>query len=135
VTAVLRLVRESGGGGELPPLERYEIWMRGRGLSERTITDTMLTLRRLERDTGRPAHTVPALAISQFLGAPQLGPSARYTYHIQLGGFFRWHADNDGGTDTMARLPRPRMPRREPRPITTEQLQALLKVRVRPRRG
>lgn len=133
MSAVLRLVDAvaGSGDGELPPIARFEIWMQGRGLSKRTIVDTMFTLRRLERQADRPVQSVSALVISQFLGAPQLGPSARYTYHVQLRGFYRWYADNDGGTDPMVHIPRPRMPRREPRPITTEQLQALLRVRKR----
>jgi hypothetical protein len=32
MSAVIRLVESSGNaGGELPPLEQYEIWMQGRG--------------------------------------------------------------------------------------------------------
>ena len=116
--------------GELPPLARYEIWMQGRGLAKRTIEDVMYTLRRLERVVGRPADAVPALAISRFLADEQLGARSRYCYHVQLAGFYRWMADNDGGMNTMAQIPRPRLPRSVPRPITTTQLQALLNVGV-----
>jgi len=131
MSAALRLVRDrDGDGGDLPPLARYEIWMQGRGLSARTITDTMHTLRRLERAAGRPAHTVAALAISRFLGSDRLGPRSRYTYHGQLVGFYRWLANHDGGVNAMALIPAPRLPRSVPRPISTEQLQALLGVRM-----
>ncbi|TDH51582.1 recombinase XerD [Mycobacterium eburneum] len=112
-------------------MERYQIWMQGRGLSARSIGDTMGTLRRLERVAGRPAHLVTALAVSRFLGAENLGPRARYTYFGHLRGFYRWLADNGHGPDAMATLPRPRMPRCTPRPITTEQLQALLALPLR----
>jgi hypothetical protein len=117
MSAVIRLVESSGNaGGELPPLEQYEIWMQGRGLSHRTITEAMYTLRRLQREVGRPVHAVPALAISRFLASEALGPRARYAYHTQLSGFFRWYAAEHGGADTMARTPRPRLPRSVPRP-------------------
>jgi integrase len=132
VSAALRLVASSTGNkdGELPPLERYRIWMEGRGLSVRTVTESMITLRRLEKVSGRPAESVPALAISRFLGGDNLGPRARYTYHVQLAGFYRWLADHDGGANTMAQIPRPRLPRSVPRPITTDQLMALLEIRM-----
>ncbi|WP_136245917.1 tyrosine-type recombinase/integrase [Mycobacterium intracellulare] len=114
-------------------MQRYEIWMQGRGLSVRTITESMYTLRRLERAAGRPAHTVAGLAISRFLSNEALGPRARYTYHVQLAGFFRWLANEDGGANTMAQIPRPRLPRSVPRPITTDQLHALLGIRMHKR--
>lgn len=129
--SALRMVKGTGASdGELPPLERYKIWMEGRGLSVRTITDAMLTLRRLERIVGRPAEAVPGLAISRFLGDERFSVSTRYCYHVQLSGFYRWYADEDGGVNAMARIPRPRMPRSAPRPITTEQLEKLLGIRM-----
>lgn len=75
-------------------------------------------------------HAVPALAISRFLASEALGARARYAYHTQLSGFFRWYAAEHSGADAMARLPRPRLPRSVPRPITTAQLQKLLATRM-----
>lgn len=127
MSAVLRLVEGTGAGdGQLPPIEAYELWMRGRGLAARTIGDTVGTLHRLQREAGYPIEAMPAIAVSRFLAADQLGARSRYTYHGHLSGFYRWLADNGRGADAMAKLPRPRMPRSTPRPITTEQLQALL---------
>lgn len=105
--------------------------MRGRGLAARTITDSVLTLRRLQNVSGYPIESTPALAISRFLGDENLGARARYTYFGHLRGFFRWLANEGLGADAMATLPRPRMPRCTPRPITTEQLQALLALSLR----
>ncbi|MEN4399369.1 tyrosine-type recombinase/integrase [Mycolicibacterium senegalense] len=132
MTAALKLVKSTGSrGGGLPPIEAYELWMRGRGLADRTIVDTVCTLRRLQRDSGYPIESTPTLAVSRFLAAEQLGARARYTYHGHLRGFFRWLADNGHGADAMATVPRPRMPRSTPRPITTAQLQALLALPLR----
>jgi integrase len=131
MSAVLRLVESTGDGdGQLPPIERYEVWMQGRGLATRTVGETVCTLRRLQRETGYPIESTPALAISRFLAGEQLGARARYTYHGHLRGFFRWCADN-GAADQMATLPRPRMPRSVPRPITTEQLRDVLALPLR----
>ncbi|WP_267307042.1 tyrosine-type recombinase/integrase [Mycobacterium barrassiae] len=132
MSATLRLVENTGDrGGELPPIDAYEVWMRGRGLAVRTISDTVLTLRRLQSASGYPIEATPTLAVSRFLGAEQLGARARYTYFGHLRGFFRWLANEGIGADAMATLPRPRMPRCTPRPITTEQLQALLELPLR----
>jgi integrase len=131
MSAVRRLVESTGNGdGQLPPIERYEVWMQGRGLAARTIGETVCTLRRLQREAGYPIEAMPALAISRFLAAEQLGARARYTYHGHLRGFFRWLA-GEGGADAMASLPRPRMPRSVPRPITTDQLRDVLALRLR----
>lgn len=133
MSAALRLVRGDTGDrdGQLPPIEAYELWMRGRGLAVRTIEETVCTLRRLQRVSGYPIEAMPALAVSRFLGSEQLGAGARYTYHGHLRGFYRWLAADGLGADAMATLPRPRMPRSTPRPITTEQLQALLGLPLR----
>lgn len=133
MSAALRLVSSDTGdrGGDLPPIEAYELWMRGRGLATRTIGETLCTLRRLQRESGYPIESMPALAVSRFLAADQLGARARYTYHGHLRGFYHWLADNGLGADAMATLPRPRMPRCTPRPITTKQLQALLALPLR----
>lgn len=37
VSAALRLVRDSGDGGDLPPPEAWELFMRGAGQAERTV--------------------------------------------------------------------------------------------------
>lgn len=134
MSAVLRLVEGTGtGDGQMPPLEAYELWMRGRGLAARTIYDTGLTLRRLQALSGYPVEATPSLAISRFLADDQLGARARYTYYGHLRGFYRWLAGEGRGADAMATLPRPRMPRSVPRPITTEQLQTLLTLPLRHR--
>lgn len=132
MSAALRLVENTGDrGGGLPPIAAYEVWMRGRGLSVRTITDTVLTLRRLQRVSGYPIEATPTLAVSRFLGDEQLSARSRYTYFGHLRGFFGWLARAGLGADAMATLPRPQMPRCTPRPITTEQLQALLALPLR----
>lgn len=130
--SALRLVKSSSGNssGQLPPIERYELWMRGRGLSSRTITESVRTLRRIQRDSGYPVEAMPTLAISRFLAAEHLGARARYTYSGHLRGFYRWLA-GEGGADAMATLPNPRMPRSVPRPITTGQLTKLLALDLR----
>jgi hypothetical protein len=55
MSAALQLVPAVGAGdddGGVTPLEQWELYMRGAGRSNRTITETIGVLRRLERFLG-----------------------------------------------------------------------------------
>jgi integrase len=129
--AALRLVPDVGAGdddGGFTILEQWELYMRGAGRSERTISETLGVLRRLERYSGKRLENVTALDISRFL-ARRLKPNSRAAYYGYLASFYRWWGEH-GGVNTTAKLPRPKMPKGTPRPITDEQLGNLLKVRM-----
>jgi integrase/recombinase XerD len=129
--AALRLVRETGGDdGGLPPIQAWELYMRGAGRSERTIHDGVLTLQHLERHAGKTVETMTALDVSRFLARPNLKAWSRAAYYSSIASFYRWWADN-GGVNVTARLPRPKMPKATPRPISDEQLRTLLATSMR----
>lgn len=130
----LRLVVDSSGDGEEPSvLERWELHMRSRGLSDRTITERLQILDRLERHAGRPVTTLGELQIRRYLAQPHLSQISRSTYWGHLWRFYCWWSASDGavnpldGPDSKA----PRRPRCEPRPITTDQLRDLLALPLR----
>ncbi|WP_423296934.1 hypothetical protein BB736_001985 [Mycobacterium avium subsp. hominissuis] len=60
MTAVLKLVQD-GGFNEMPPLDAWEIHMRGAGRSERTIRDGRLRIEHMERFTGKTVATMTPL--------------------------------------------------------------------------
>jgi integrase len=131
MSGALRLVRDSGGDGGLPPLEEFELFMRGAGRSERYVHDSVLTMKHLERLSGNATvETVTALDVSRFLGRPNLKAASRSAYFGHISGFYRWYSFN-GGVDVTARLPRPKMPKGTPRPISDEQLRTLLSTNMR----
>lgn len=130
MTAALRLVRRGGDDGELPPLDAWEIYMRGAGRSERTIRDGRLRLEHLERFAGKSVETVAPLDVSRFLGRPSLNAWSRSSYFGSIASFYRWYGQH-GGVDVTARLPRPKMPQSTPQPVTDEQLRALLATNMR----
>jgi integrase len=130
VSAALRLVRGGGGGDDLPPLEAWEIHLLGGGRSDRTVTAGVQTLQHLERFTGKTVETMTALDVSRFLGRPNLKAWSRSAYFSSISCFYRWWADN-GGVNITARLPRPKMPKSTPRPISDEQLRVLLATNMR----
>jgi site-specific recombinase XerD len=131
MTAALRLVRDGDGGNELPPLEAWELFMRGAGRSERTIRAGVLTMQHLERFAGKTAETMTALDVSRFLGRPNLKAWSRAAYFSSIASFYRFYADNGGGVNVTARLPRPKMPKSTPRPISDGQLRTLLATSMR----
>lgn len=128
MSAALRLVRDDDGDGGLAPLEAWEIHLRGAGRSERYIGHAVKTMRHLEHHAGRPADELRPLDVSRFL-ARDLKANSRSSYFSAIACFYRWWADQ-GGADITARLPRPKATKGLPRPITDEQLRALLSVRM-----
>lgn len=126
MSAALRLVRDDGNdGGELPPLEAWELFMRGAGRAERTVRDGVGIMRRLERHADKAVEQCAAIDVSRFLARPEHGASAKTAYYSAIASFYRWWA-GQGGTDITARLPRPKSPKSSPRPVSTERLRRLL---------
>lgn len=125
MSAALRLVRDTDGGSETPLLEAYEIHQRGAGRSERWVVDSLFTLRRLERHSGKEVDGMAAIDVSRFLAQPQLNNASRSTYFGYIHGFYSWWAKR-GGVHVTAQLPRPRAPKGLPHPISTAELRRLL---------
>jgi hypothetical protein len=62
VTAALRLVRDTGGDdGGLPPLQAWELFMRGAGRAERTVRAGLGTMRMLEPHADKPVEQLQAV--------------------------------------------------------------------------
>ena len=136
MSAVLRLVPAAGAGAGdddgLTILEQWELYMRGAGRSNRTISETIGVLHRLEQFSGKRVENVTPLDISRFLGRGRLKQNSRAAYFGYIASFYRWWGDN-GGANTAARLPSPKAPKGTPRPITDQQLRDLLALRMHKR--
>ena len=130
MTAALRLVPDTGGDdGGLPPLEAWELYMRGAGRANRTVRDGIATMQRLERHAGRTCDQLDTVDVSRFLANPDLGASSRASYFGSIRAFYKWWAAQ-GGCDITAWLPRPRAPKPSPRPVSGPGLRALLDQRM-----
>lgn len=130
MTAALRLVRDAGGDdGGVSLLEAWEIQMRGAGRSPRYIYHALNTLRHLERHSGKAVDEMTPIDVSRFLGRPDLKPTSRTSYFSAIACFYTWWADN-GGVNITARLPRPKAAKGTPRPVTDQQLRAVLATRM-----
>ena len=116
-------------GRDLTLLEEWEIYMRGEGRSDRTISEMLGLMRRLEYFAGCRLEAVRPLDIARFLGRKRLNQNSRAAYYTYIHSFYRWWERN-GGVNTAATVRRPKAPKGVPRPITTEQLEGLLAVRM-----
>lgn len=106
--------------------------MRAAGMSESTINERMLTIDRVE---AQGVHLVDAstddliewLATLKGRDGGMAANATRATYRTQLRGWFRWlHDEGYIEVDPGAKLPVVRVPRGVPRPLTMDQVEAVL---------
>lgn len=136
MSAVARLRLVQGAGGDdhhgLSALELWELQMRAAGRSARTIHETIGLLHRVERHCGKTVETMTALDVSRFMAdCTNIKQNSRAAYFGFIASFYRWYGEQ-GGVNITRSLPRPRASKGLPRPITDEQLTALLAVNMRP---
>jgi integrase/recombinase XerD len=100
-------------------LVAWELFMRGAGRSERTVTDGIATVRRPERAAGKVCTDLDPVDVSRFLADRRLGVSSRAAYFGSISAFSRWWSSQGGATslrDYPARGRRNRRPGRCPGP-------------------
>lgn len=132
----LRPVEDGDEGSDL--LEDWVLWMRARGLATRTVTERRKTITRVAKAAdfpheGRPLHpeALTSREVQRYLANADFKPATRANYHVVLSAWFRWLLEQGHREDDpMAKIPRPRVPRRRARPIDTAHLQRLLATRM-----
>jgi len=114
-------------------LSEWQMWMRGRGLAERTVTERAQAVRRMGTVLGRHPLSLTERDVVRLLARADLAPATRATYYSTLRAWFRWAEDTGHGASPMRRIPRPRVPRHSPRPLTTARVARLLAYPMRQR--
>jgi integrase len=124
-------VTEGNEGDE--PLGAWAQQMRAEGLSRRTTTEWPRVVRRAARWVDAEPDRLTTESIIDYLaGLPSA--STRQTYYSALQAWHRWLLATGRRTDNpLAALRRPRAPRREPHPVATGHLEALLGSGIRRR--
>lgn len=108
-------------------LEDWVLSMQARGLAERTWRERFQTVRRVAQSTTVSPDGLTSRDIQRYLARSDIGQSTRANYHVALTAWFKWLVEQGHRDDNpMARIPRPRVPRRRPRPMATEHLERLL---------
>lgn len=125
------------------PESRLGLWvteMTGAGCSTRTIREWVQIVTRAARHAGREPEALQSTDVAAWLaslrgrdgGPARAGTKAAYV--VALRAWHLWLVRNDVRPDNpMDRLARVRVPRREPRPSSTRDLELLLHARMRRR--
>jgi len=110
-------------------LDEWVIWQRARNVSDKTITERVLVVRRLNS-----AATITAVDVDRFLANPVWSKATRATYHGAIRAWCLWLVRTKRREDdpTLIATP-PRAPKRRPRPLADEHLAALLSTRMHQR--
>jgi excisionase family DNA binding protein len=109
-------------------VDQWGRWQYARGLASRTVVER----RRLLLEFRAVAEVDPALAnhedVMRFLVAfRDATPSTRANYYGHLRNWFRWLTLEGHRSDNPCdKIPSPRMTRRQPRPVTDDQIERLL---------
>lgn len=104
----------------------YEAWLRSWGATEATIATRMSTCRTLHREGVDPL-TVGPDDLTAWIASHGWSGWTLSTYYSSLRSLFGWLRDAGHRTDDPTRLlRRPRPPRSQPRPLTANQVTALL---------
>jgi len=130
------------GDTELTPIVAEHLdHLRYRNLALSTITQRRYALKRLMRFTGEPAILAQTEDLLAFRNRPTragtaLEPQSQASELAHLGGFYRWAVlAGHRVDDPMLRVPRPRLPRAMPNPISESDLALAISTareRIRP---
>lgn len=121
----------------LPPLDvllaDWQLWMRGRGLAERTVVERAQAVRRVAGFLGLHPMALTESHVVRVLARTGLAAGTRATYYSTLRSWFGWLDETERAVapNPMQRVRRPKVPRHTPRPLTTGRVQRILAQRLR----
>lgn len=108
-------------------LADWEKWQKAQGLSARTITERLSTIRMLLASTGATPQTLTPEHIIDYCSRDNLSASSKASYHATIRAFCKWmNITGIRDDDPTTKTPTPKRPKGHPRPITDQQLHALL---------
>jgi len=127
--SALRVLGSTGDDLDRALLDEWVIWQRARNISDKTITERVLVVRRLNS-----AATISAVDVDRFLSNPVWSKATRATYHGAIRAWCLWLVRTKRREDdpTLIATP-PRVPKRRPRPLADEHLAALLETKMHQR--
>lgn len=111
----------------------WEVWQTAQRLSRNTIDERLRVIRQLHADTGQQPINIDALGIVQWLAdhGDDWSDSTACTYSSYLTAWFKWLQLTDRRLDNpMIKVGTPKVPDREPRPISDRDVITLLQTRM-----
>lgn len=103
--------------------------LRAAGMRPRTIEAAIDALDRLDRHLTLDLGHASRAELEGYLGNPNWKPATRTAYYFHAAKFYRWATDPDIDLldhNPMERIPRPRVPKGVPRPLTDGQVETIL---------
>lgn len=117
----------------LSVMQLWVIEMSAVGLRQRTIRERVAIVQRCAAFNGMQPESLTRDAAVAFLAQDGLKSSSRSTYWGALWSWFAWLVLRGvRDVNPLATVPRPRVPRGLPRPLTTAQVRAVLALRMWP---
>lgn len=110
-------------------LDYWSAYMRAQHCTERTIREREIFIRSMLRHTGADSLLdVTKQNLILFLGRRDLTGKTKQNYRSTLHTFYTWMQDEELRLDNpAARLPRPRVEPTEPNPVSTDDIQTVLR--------
>lgn len=97
------------------------------GSTPKSIKERIYALRSMLRRTGKTLLTVTRHDLIRDLGRPGIVASTRANYKSLMHSFFTWMQDEEFRLDNPgARLPKVKVPKTEPDPVTTDDIEIIL---------
>lgn len=107
-------------------LDQWALWMRAQGLSKRTVTERLATIRRLLDTADTTPLELDETHVLYYLSR-KMKPATRATYHGTFRAFCVWMVHAGIRPDNpVERTPVPKRPKSKPRPLTSGQILAAI---------
>lgn len=108
-------------------IEFWTAFQTASGSTPKSIKERVISIRAMLRRTGKTLLTVTRHDIIRDLGRPGIAASTRSHYKSLMYGFFTWMQEEEFRLDNPAvKLPKVRVPKQEPDPVTTEDIEYVL---------
>ncbi|MBB3037335.1 tyrosine-type recombinase/integrase [Hoyosella altamirensis] len=116
-------------------VDDWQVWQHASRLSELTITERVRVITQLGIETGTdPAKVTPIQIVRWLASHSEWSDSTMCTYHSYLRRWFKWlQAQGLREDDPMVKVGTPRLPEREPRPVSDIHLAKLITTRMHKR--
>lgn len=108
-------------------IEQWAAWQIASGSTEKSIRERVIFIRAMLRRTACTSLTITRQDLIRDLGRPNIRASTRGHYKSVLHAYFTWMQEEEFRVDNPAvKLPKVRVPKSEPNPVTTEEIEQLL---------
>lgn len=106
-------------------IQPHLTWCRAQGFSERTIEDRGRVLRRADLELPFGIEQALPDELAHWIAKHRTNQT-KATYYGHLSGFYSWAVGTHLDSNPIVGLPRPKVPKKLPRPVTDAELQFLL---------